>query len=318
MLHQHLIPLEEKETWNRILDGIPHGTAHTHAYNKAIAHTHPEPIVLYHSWDDEGFETICPLKIRNFEGHLDVTTPYGLSGFSSIGDLPSFEMQWRQFCKIEGWVCGYVAQHPEFKTPILNLGDMGRTSIFCHLGDPKEMAKKLHPTHRYDVRKLEENVDVIINDPSVLAALPILYKSTLALTQASPLYNFKDRTLEVLSALPGSICLGARRGDTILAIALFLSNGTQADYFCSAYMPEGRKYSKLLVWRALQHLASIGLDSVNLGGGVQEGDSLEQFKRRFGGHPLKTMNYKLIFDDVVYQKLSEETPESGYFPAYMG
>ena len=71
----------------------------------------------------------------------------------------------------------------------------------------------------------------------------------------------------------------------------------------------------------IEKLKEFGVERLNLGGGVREEDSLDQFKRRFGGEPLKGQVLKQVFDKEKYDYLrktycSEKFKNSDYFPPY--
>ena len=55
---------------------------------------------------------------------------------------------------------------------------------------------------------------------------------------------------------------------------------------------------------------------LNLGGGVQGGDGLEDFKRGFANAELPFHTHELVCDPSTYAQLSEGRPDGGYFPRY--
>ncbi len=323
MLTHHLIPLNDRKRWQDALNKVPHGAAHTHAYNAALALSHPEEVVLYVGTDErEDFYTLCPLKLRPIQHWVDVATPYGLSGFTSTKTYPHFNQLWQEFCQRQSWICGYILQHPFFSAPGVFPYQEERSFLFLNLEDSLEsIFQNFSPTHRYEIRKFESHISLITNEKSdhhqeLTEALFDLYKQTLQRTQANPLYHYTQATLLCLLNNPIHLVVGARHKGKIVALSVFLRHGKVADYFLNASTQEGRIFSKNLIWWGCQILKERGVNHLNLGGGIREGDALENFKRRFGARPLYPPILKLIFNQDVYVRLSPPSVASSFFPPY--
>jgi hypothetical protein len=74
---------------------------------------------------------------------------------------------------------------------------------------------------------------------------------------------------------------------------------------------------KNLFWAMIAHGSELGLP-VNLGGGVTQGDSLDEFKRGFANAEAPWHTHELVCDPAAYEELraaAGETPEE-FFPAY--
>ena len=74
---------------------------------------------------------------------------------------------------------------------------------------------------------------------------------------------------------------------------------------------------KNLFWAMIGLGEDLGLP-VSLGGGVEPGDSLEEFKRGFANARAPWHTHEVICDAAAYAELSEATGEApeGFFPAY--
>ena len=154
-------------------------------------------------------------------------------------------------------------------------------------------------------------------------ALLELYPQTVKRVGASSTYHFAPATLEQLAEASGSILLGVEDQSGVQAVTLFLYTPWAADYFLSASSSQGRKYTRLLVWTAIKTLKQHNVSTLNLGGGVKPGDSLDDFKRRFGGLMVRGQALKQIFDPAGYDYLcakycSGSHGQIGYFPPYWG
>src|SRR5690606_9090354 len=111
MGHEACITLDDPSGWNRALDGVRHGFAHTweNAYAMRLTTGYPTYLYVYTSGETR---IVCPVAERTFSGYVDIVTPYGLSGFVSNGTCPEVGHHWRQFARTRGYVCGYFAIHP--------------------------------------------------------------------------------------------------------------------------------------------------------------------------------------------------------------
>jgi hypothetical protein len=105
-----------------------------------------------------------------------------------------------------------------------------------------------------------------------------------------------------------------------VAVALFLTTPWVADCFLQASTPSGRGHTRRLVWEGIVRLCERGATVLNLGGGARPGDDLEAFKRRFGGHSVRGVSLKQVYDRRRFEEVSwrHGVPATieGYFPAY--
>ena len=57
---------------------------------------------------------------------------------------------------------------------------------------------------------------------------------------------------------------------------------------------------------------------LNLGGGVEAGDGLEEFKRGFANAEREFHTQEIVCDAAAYEELATGTEATGFFPAYRG
>ena len=126
-----LIPLEAKDEWDDALKNIRHSFSHTwnNCYAMHLTTTHRTFLYLY---ENGNTKIVCPIAEREFEGHKDIVTPYGFSGFTGNSDCPDFPHQWKEFAKESGYVCGYISINPAFenKSYFEAKDAVSRTSIY--------------------------------------------------------------------------------------------------------------------------------------------------------------------------------------------
>jgi hypothetical protein len=262
--------------------------------------------------------------VREIEGLREVFSPYGIGGF--VGSPPKdFFSQWNNWMASQGFVTAYLLQHPAF--PFLEsqgCWQRARPLFLMDLEEPLEaLSDKLHTTHRYEIRKMQQEagLEVLVgNAPDLKEAFLALYPEAMRRVGASGTYHFNEKTLRALMDMPGSLLTGVRKDGDVCAAALFLSTPACAEYFLSAASPGGRKYSRLLVWKAVEILQRQKVSKLHLGGGIKAGDELEHFKRRFGGKELIGLCLKDVFRKAEYEKLcgarGVKPSAEGFFPPY--
>ena len=278
-------------------------------------------IALFEYADDRS-QAVCPLILRRHGESVDIATPYGIGGFAIGGECKGLPDDFRRFACTQGWICGYLTVHPLSSHPFAPADGLepGRTIYVLDLAMAESaLLASMHETHRYEIRRADELLRSVVTAPRRVAeALPDLYAETRARVGASDTYRFSQATLSAWISSPGCLALGL--GDPIQAAMICLHTGDVADYFINASTDQGRKYTRILLWAAMRELKRLGIRHFNLGGGVRDGDQLDDFKRRFGARPLampvlKQVYHSEQFEALCLQAAAVERP-GGYYPPY--
>ncbi len=144
------------------------------------------------------------------------------------------------------------------------------------------------------------------------------YEQTMHRTGAAARYFFdaayfdrileSDRTWLTLFLAPGGEVAAASiaaRSDGFLHY--YLSGSTDASLRDSPM--------KNVVAALVEHSAELGLP-LNLGGGIERGDRLEEFKRGFANREQPWLTSEVVCDADAYARLSAGRDAGGFFPAY--
>ena len=323
------IGLESPEKWSDALKGISHSFYHEWVYCKAVSLSSGLETYLHVFEGAEGKAVIVLSERQKLDGFVDLVSPYGFGGFSgdaSLLESESLKTAFFDFGISMGYVTAYVMQHPLFR-PASDVWDGAVCSqhVLYEI-DLRNSAEgiwnRMCKTHRYEIRKLLGNKRIrFLTDRRILSpAFKRLYKETLGRVMASSVYYFCDLTLDSLINVENTILLGVEDDAGIQAVSLFLYTGDSAEYFLNATTVSGRKYSRLLLWKAMETLISFNVRSLNLGGGIKTGDCLDDFKRRFGGSSVTGQALKIVFSPECYRDLcmryNVESCGTGYFPPY--
>ncbi len=323
-----LISLASPADWDAALSRVPHGPAHTHWYNAALSLSVDDEIALMEYASPPDWAA-CPIVLRRHGESIDIAIPYGIGGFAICGECKELPDVIRRFAGEQRWVCGYLAVHPLSRHPFsaedgLEWGENGLERgplvyrLDLSMSEPHLFAS-MHATNRYEIRRDEALLSSVITDAAAIGrALPEIYEQTRARVGASDAYRFSRATLAAWLSSPGCLALGL--GDPLQAVVICTHAAGVADYFINASTDQGRKYTRILIWAAMRELKRLGIRYFNLGGGVRDGDTLDAFKRRFGGELtvrpiLKQVYCRDRFVELCAQAGAMERAGS-YFPPY--
>jgi hypothetical protein len=323
MTAHRCILLSEREKWEAALARTPHVFGHTWGSCHSLSLDGGGAPVLYVA-EEDGHRVVCPLIERPIEGRLDVATPYGFSGLTGTGPWPGFAERWRQFAAERGYVAGYLAINALFgddsyadpatvtvanETYVLDLSQ-GVDAVWAGLSTNRRRQLRDWDAEDYETGGEE------------LAAFFVKqYPLTMERKEAAARHRFGAATLAALCELPNTFLVGARVGARLESVSIFGHSPHGGDFLFNASLPGCAHHSVGLIWSAVHRLAEMGVPWLNLGGGMSPGDSLADFKSRFGARPLPMRAVKAVYDPPAYEELcrrhgADPGDRDGFFPAY--
>jgi hypothetical protein len=327
------IPLAERERWTAALEGATVGFAHRPEYSAVTAHANGHAAGLW-AWEGPRGRAVCPLLRRAAPGGgFDLATPLGFGGFAIDGDIAGLADDWKRYWHDAGALAAYVQLSPWRTTSgwqalLSGFDGQLRPSRECWMWDlrpePGDLLSGMHPNHRRFLQQWRAEDVATCDDPAELEpAFDRLYAGFLAGHDVGRDYRFAPTSLAALVAAPGALWLGARgAAGSIEAVVLFLFQGTRADLFLATSSPEGRRHSRGLYWEAARRLRERGVHTLNLGGGIVDGDALAQFKRRFGARSQDTLALRQVFDRDAFARACAlarvDAGSDARFPPWLG
>lgn len=301
---------------------IPHVFGHTWGSCRALALAGQEAVLFVA--EDGGGRVACPLVERPIEDRLDVATPYGFSGLTGTGAWPGFAERWERFANERGYVAGYLAINALFgddtfadpatvtvanETYVLDLSQ-GVNAVWAGLSTNR----------RRQLRDWDPG-DHETEGEELAAFFVEQYPVTMERKEAAERHRFPAETLAALCELPNTFLVGARVGGRLESVSIFGHSPHAGDFLFNAALPGCAHHSVGLIWSAVHRLAETGIPWLNLGGGMSPGDSLAEFKARFGATPLPMRAVKAVYDPPAYEDLccrhgADPGDRVGFFPAY--
>jgi hypothetical protein len=323
---QRCIGLDSPREWANALEGMEHSFAHTWESCYAMHLSTGFATYLY-CFEAKNARIVCPIAERTFENHTDVVTPYGFSGFIGNGNRYDFSRYWSDFAKRNGYVCGYIGLNPIFENSTYfgaeEIYEYNEIFVIDLTKSIDSIFVNLNSNRRRELRKARKDaLSQLIFDRDVLIDFFLAnYHDFFARKDASQVYQFSNETLSFLLNLENTLIVGAEKSGRVEAVTVFAYTPYAADFLFNISLSEGRQHSVPLIWSALDHLKSLQVPLLNLGGGVRKNDSLAHFKRQFGGRRLPLRCIKQVYNSETYEMLcrrvdADPTDMGGYFPAY--
>ena len=324
-MKQELIPLNAPHKWKQALEDIPIAFGHTWESCYAMFLSTGNNTFLY-QFTCNDVKIICPLVERAYKEHIDIQTPYGFSGFVGNRDFPEFQSHWDRFVQEQGYLAGYIGLNPMLSNQTCYvIGEIFQhnTLYVLNLEKPTdELFRNLHLNRRRQLKNYEYDKAKLTSNKTILKSFFIQnFHSFFSDKNVTSVYNFSLYSLSFLLDLDNVITVGIYEEGEVKAVSVFGYTPYGAEYLFNISLPEGQRHTVALLWYGINLLKTLNIPYLNLGGGVNQGDSLSLFKQRFGAQELPLKSLKQVYNLKLYSSLCEDAGVSskdltGYFPAY--
>ena len=311
----------EKEKWNSLINNILVSVYMTWEYCNIFKEKYSNEINLLKISNKNSSLIVCYTSRSKIIIQKDIYSIYGFGGLMFLGDKKDDLLnELKLYLKSKFVTTSFLLIHPKDYNE--SFAENHRTTYVIDLNfELDELWKKLHSNHKYEINRFKKlnEYKISFDKSELFNDFKILYKETITRVSASSVYDFSDEELYNLFMSPLSFVSGVIFENKIQCIVMFLNNQEWSEYFINASSEIGRLASRLLIWETIIKLKEFGVKFLNLGGGVTEGDQLENFKRRFGGQAQSSGIYKSIINQSQYNSLCEQFKvdlSSNYFPVY--
>jgi hypothetical protein len=320
-----LLDLGDKLKWDAALAGIPHAFGHSWEGATFVSQATGWPVCLWR-FVQGATRVALPLIVRRYQGEPDVTIPSGFSGFACSGNVPDLIEQFRTFGQQQGWVCGYVAQHPllDLDMDVIRAGfESGQMLHVLDLSpDESSVFSSFARGKRRSILAWASGGGVFSSAQEAIAAF-LLRESDSFFDRigAASSNRLGGPSMAKLSQLPNVLAIAAARDGEVVAVTLFGYAGRLADALYNVSTPAGRTAASALMWEGAKRLRAQGIRLLNMGGGLATGDNVDKSKSGFKGLVRPMRRLKIVFDDARFRKLcaaagTDPDDRRGYFPPY--
>ncbi len=260
-----------------------------------------------------------PLVVREIGGAggaIDATSPYSYPGGKVTGSpIEPGAIDW----SATGLVSVFIRDRLGEPTALARARD--RSIVLLH--DP-ELPRKSRMSDRQQIRKNEaagyEVSDLPGPETSAgqRAEFHRVYTETMEAVSASERYFFEPSYFALLFDSPLSRMYIAHGPDgDVAAAAITVTSDGFIHYYLSGTADSHRRRapSKNLITVVSDHADAASMP-MNLGGGIEPGDGLEEFKRGFANTELPFRTHELVCDPERYEELAADRSDTGFFPLY--
>jgi hypothetical protein len=287
--------------------------------------TTKHPTFLY-EFESDGTRIVCPVAERHYAGQIDIVTPFGFSGFASIGQSTEFSQSWLRFAREREWVCGYIGLNPLLECvahyPPADLYQENELYYLdLSLGEA-ELYRRLSKGRKRQIRRWNWPANWLCTDREALIDFIIAQSDDFFRSRgASSVYTFAPATWRSFLPLQNVEILGATNAGRIIAVMVIVHSTTIADAVFNISLPEGRDAQAPLLWEAALRLRTRGISILNVGGGIRRGDSVAQAKSYYGARVLPLRCLKQVYNPDRFAELCriagvDPSERVGYFPPY--
>jgi hypothetical protein len=346
MVTSRVLRTNDESAWHSYLDRIPSkGLVHFPSYTRVYERygDGSGECFVYEDGDSVVLYPVLRRAIADSNGLSDTVTPYGYGGAAYVcrrDQQPSaliadFRRAFVNYAHETKTVSEFVRFHPFLQNQEHFLGLMDDVSLSCNnaiidlSGGAEAVFAHYRTSYQQCIRKAEAaglRVECVSGSNRIDGFFD-LYSETMKRKHQEGYFNFKRDFLIFLTEEIGDdvLCFAVRRGNDLLASALFLYDGhNYLDYFLSASRVDALPLhpNHLL----LHHVALWAINRrtrwFHLGGGHK---SLEFFKHGFANGSRDYYIGKHVFDRDAYARLSAahwkqhgQKLDSGqaFFPAY--
>jgi len=321
-VNQILIPLSDRNAWTAALQNVPYAFGHTWESCHAMNLTTGLNTYLYHL-EDKGIHVVCPISEREYKGNIDIFTPYGFSGFISNAEYPSFKEMWELFVHKQNYICGYFTLNSILLNDVAPTEGADSENVLYVLNlklSLEQLYSNMSTNRKRQVKKHNAILDSLSMDKSILNPFFISNFHEFFKDRGAVLFSgLSAETLKYLLALENVIIIGIIKEGQVEAVSVFAYTAYVAEYLFNISLQEGKSHTVPLLWEGIKILKEKTIPYLNLGGGLKIGDSLSEFKERFGATKYPLTVLKEVYNKNVFNELCENagvTPLDSYFPPY--
>ena len=320
-----LISLDQPDEWQNALQDVPHGYWHSWQANRALQLSLGLPSFLYRCSESSlGHKAVCNFSERQWRDSVDIFSPAGFSGFVTNGAIIELRNIWQQFARRREYVCGYFALHPVLADQSAH--DNLRTSNNLYVMDVSPgraaLLQKSNSNVKRSMKAWEKSDRPYIEDRELLTEFILKnYRAFMQRSNATSSILWNDDTLRRICADPAVLLVGIEDEEGLCIVSSFATSCYGAEYQFNVNLRNGRQLTAATIFWCIEQLEYIGVQWLNLGGGIKPHDSLAQAKERYRPQCLPFYNAIEIYDEARYRQLclqAGKNPDNlgGFFPPY--
>ena len=296
-------------------------------------------------WEDENLQLFWPHLIRDIkrvvflnEDYYDLTSPYGYCGphlnvlNARTGEsLKKFSEIYRNYILNKKYLCEFIRFNPllnnwEHLTDLMDLKYLNDIVVVDLTNSLYNIEKNINKGHRYNIKKtLRSNCNIEIFEKPCKEEIEefiTLYYATMKRNKAAPKYYFTNKFIKDHFNLLNTVLIRAKKNEETISSSIFLLGNKFLHYHLSGRTDNNKGLfpTDLIIWEAIKWGKNKNLQHLNLGGGINQNDTLFKYKKGFSNTVKKNYIGSKIFNLEKYNEISImkkcESNKNTFFPAY--
>jgi len=268
--------------------------------------------------------------------YYDLISPYGYSGIwyddkkVSFETLHKFFNKFREIAENRRYICELIKFSPYIVDEKQILAISGNVDNMNHYKNTygikmsntnyESYYQSRKSSHKNEVNKsLKDGYSFQIKkfETGDIDEFKKIYDLTMDKNNSNDYYYFSKEYFHHLCNLECYIAYVRNSSYDLVSSSLFLKHKNLLHYHLSGKETNERSGTHFLLNNVIKWAFNNDIDMVHLGGGVKVNDGLEKFKRRISNCDFKYYIGNNIFNNDVYNRLSEDiTTNSDFFPKY--
>lgn len=301
-------------------------------YVKSMSdHLNAKPILIDYSRGNGGF--LYSLLVQDIANDprfaelipqnvfFDAETPYGYGGPCFYGDMRIDEKtidecrgEIKSVLAEQGIVSQFIRFYPlmfreEFSTMIVDRFGTYKKTIYMDLKDEETIISNLDSQYRRKIRKAKEaGVTIECDKGEMISDFIRLYDMTMSMHDAEDMYYFGENYYKSLMTdfRDNFVVFYARLDGRIVGSSIFLYDDNYMHYHLGGRDIEAPSvpFENLLMVEAAKWGSNHKKEKLHIGGGLSDGDSLFQYKKKFNRNGMLPFYIgRTIVDKEKYTKL---------------
>lgn len=316
----NIIDIKDKNSWKKIFinkSGLP---SQSHDYAKFCLLNSSEKVYLL-DINIPKFKTFCPVNINQFNGFKIMKSLPGYSGFNIDLDNSILTQINKYFYKNK-ILSFYFNSSPYVQDKLVEKIKFSSFKNNCYILKLDNSSIKLKEKINRNIKKNIIKTEALKIDIKEVSKLDFeifkkLYIKTCNRLNLNPNSFYKKSALDFLiNNYQNKLILTAEYKKKIISVSIFIYEGDYSDYLLNFSDDDYNFSTSSLIMNSAELLKEKSVKYLNLGGGISNDDGLEKFKKSFNGDQTKIFSIKMISDNEIYSKFSENL-NNNYFPPFM-
>jgi hypothetical protein len=263
----------------------------------------------------------CPIQLSNYKGFKCLKNISGYTGFNN--NLESEEINSLQKILFNKKVLTfYFINNPHIKDQIVTNNDYISFKNYAYVIDLNQNLDLIEKKFERNIKKniiLVDELKIKIKtvDKIDFNKFYYLYLQTCKRLNKKPENFYKKKALKYLVKYYNKkIIITAEINNDIVSTSIFIFENAYPDYLLNFSIANYNFCTGPIIKKAIELFKQLKIRNLNLGGGINNDDGLERFKKSFNSDAIKIYSHKIISNKILYDNFSLPYTNN-FFPPFL-